>query len=245
MLGHGDEAAARIELHEGWGALVLSRPERRNALTGPMVGALREGLAELLSQDVRVVVLRGEGGAFCSGLDLQEFSARPEPPWRGSWAEDWAGFHRELYDCPATVVGALERFAINAGSSLALACDLLVAGEGAYLLLGEASIGMHAPMNVAWLRLRTSEAIAAQLALAAARVSAADLLRLGLAHKVAPDSRVIAEAEALAARLAGYPGAGLAAIKTAMRRSIPSGADVFEAVRDGEFPSAAPSRVVS
>ena len=245
MPSHSGEAAARIERHEGWGAIILSRPERRNALTGPMVTTMREGLAELLAHGARVVVLRGEGGAFCSGLDLQAFSTRPEPPWLESWAEDWAGLHRDLYDCPATIIGALERYAINAGSSLALACDLIVAGDSSYLLVGEASVGMNAPMNVAWLRLRTSEATAAQLALAAARVSAADLFRLGLAYQVAPDTQVIAEAEALAARLAGYQGAGLAAIKAAMRRPLAPGVDVFDTVREGGFRSAAPSRVAT
>jgi enoyl-CoA hydratase len=140
------------------------------------------------------------------------------------------------------IVGALERFAINAGSSMALACDLLIVGEGAYLMVGEAAVGMHAPMNIAWLRLKTTEAVAAQLALAAGRVPAADLLRLGLAYKVVADDAVAGEAQALAAKLAAYPGQGLAAIKAALRRPIADG-DVFQAVQSTGHQTAAPSRV--
>jgi enoyl-CoA hydratase/carnithine racemase len=226
-----DEPAVQTALHDGWGELVLSRPHRRNALIGPMVVELRAGLADLLAGGARVVLVRGEGGAFCSGLDVDAFAERPAPSWQASFADDWAGFHRDLYRCPAVIIGALERFAINAGGSLALACDLLVAGEGAYLMVGEAAVGMHAPMNIAWLRLKTGEAVAAQLLLAAGRVPAPDLRRLSLVHKVVADSAVVTEARDLAARLAGYPGQGLASIKAAMRRPATAGEGVFDAVK--------------
>ena len=232
---------ARIDIHDGWGELILSRPARKNALVGPMVAELRAGLADLLANNVRVVLLRGDGGAFCSGIDVDAFAATPA--WRATWPQDWAGFHRDLYNCPAVIVGALERFAINGGASPALACDLLVAGTGSFLMVGEAAVGMHAPMNVAWLRLRTTEAVAAQLALAAGRVPAAELWRLGLVHKLVADEAVLAESQALAAQLAGFPGQGLNAIKAGLRRAIVSGEDVFAAVVRGVPETSAPARV--
>lgn len=238
-----DQTAARAELHDGWGELILSRPDRRNALTGPMVEALRAGLAKLHLGGARVVVLRGEGGAFSSGLDLDAFAVQPAPAWRASWADDYAAFHSELYRSPAVIVGALERYAINGGASLALACDLLVAGEGSFIVVGEAALGMNAPMNVAWLRLRTSEAIAAQILFGADRFPAAELRRLGLVYKVVPDHEVVLQAHELAKRLAGFPGQGLAAIKDAMRRPPSDGGDVFDAVRSGSIATAAPSRL--
>lgn len=207
-----------------------------------MVSELRAGLADLLDSKARVILVRGDGGCFCSGLDVDEFAAEPAPPWRAEWTESWVGLHRELYNCPAVIVGALERFAINGGSSIALACDLLVAGEGAYLLVGEAAIGMHAPMNIAWLRLRTTEAIAAQLLLAADRAVATDLRRFGLVHSVVADSAVVEVAQALAARLAGYPGQGLAAIKTSLRRAVPDDSDIFAATQITDFATARPAR---
>lgn len=243
MTQQPDAPAARVELHDGWGELILSRPGRRNALAGRMVTELRAGLAHLLASEARVIVLRGEGGAFCSGLDVDAFAASPAPDWLAGWPDEWASFHRELYGCPAVIVGALERFAINAGASMALACDLLIAGEGAYLLVGEAAIGMHAPMNIAWLRLKTSEAVAAQLALAASRVPAAELWRLGLVYKVVADGEVVTEARDLAIRLAGYPGQGLAAIKSGLRRPGSAGEGMFEAVQATGHATSGPSRV--
>lgn len=228
--------------HEGWGELVLNRPGRRNALAPGSAAALRQGLAGLVDGGARVVLLRGEGGTFCSGLDVDLFQGGAGAAWAG----DWMGFHRDLYACPAVVVCALERYAINAGAALALASDLMVAGEGAVLTVGEAAIGMHAPMNLAWLRLKAPESVAAQLALGAGRMSGADLHRLGLAWALVPDAEVQDHARAAAIRMAGWPAGALAGIKAALRRPLPQGGDVFDAVqaRPGEG-GAAPSRIGS
>jgi enoyl-CoA hydratase/carnithine racemase len=209
---------AQAVAHDGWGELVLARPQRKNAIIGPMVGELRAGLASLLKGGARVIVLRGEGGAFCSGLDIDAFAQNPAPAWRQTFPHDWAAWHLDLYRCPAVIICALERFAINGGSSMVFASDLVVAGEEAFLLVGEAMQGMAAPMNVAWLRIKTTETIAAQLTLAPRRMKAAELQRLGLVYEVTPDDNVVARACELATTLAGYPGSGLANIKAGLRK---------------------------
>ena len=226
--------------HEGWGELVLNRPDRRNALAPESAKALREGLADLLAGDARVVLLRGEGGTFCSGLDVDLFQGGAG----AAWAADWTGFHRDLHACPAVVICALERYAINAGAALALGADLMVAGEGAVLTVGEAAIGMHAPMNLAWLRLKAPESVAAQLALGAGRMAGPDLHRLGLAWALVPDEAVQDHARSAAIRMAGWPAGTLAGIKAALRRPLPQGGDIFDAVQatPGQG-GAAPSRV--
>jgi len=226
--------------HEGWGEIVLNRPDRRNALAPETAKALREGLSDLLAGGARVLLLRGEGGTFCSGLDIDLFQGGAG----AAWAADWTGFHRDLHACPAVVICALERYAINAGAALALGSDLMVAGEGAILTVGEAAIGMHAPMNLAWLRLKAPEAVAAQLALGAGRMAGPDLHRLGLAWALVPDAEVQDHARAAAIRMAGWPAGTLAGIKAALRRPLPEGGDVFDAVqaRPGQG-GAAPSRV--
>lgn len=212
------DAHARIVVHDGWGELVLARPQRKNAIIGPMVAELRAGLAALLQGGARVIVLRGEGGAFCSGLDIDAFAQNPAPAWRQTFAADWAAWHLDLYRCPAVIVCALERFAINGGSSMVFASDLVVMGEEAFLLVGEAVQGMAAPMNVAWLRIKTTEAIAAQLTLAPRRMKSVELQRLGLVYEVVADADVATRAGAVAATLAGYPPSGIAEIKSHLRR---------------------------
>lgn len=235
---------AQAVLHEVWGELILSRPERKNALIGPMVADLQAGLAALLAGGAKAVVLRGAEGVFCSGLDVDAFAQDPAPAWRNTWPQDWAEWHKTLYRCPAVIICALEKYAINAGASMALAADLMVAGEGSTLLVGEAALGMLAPMNIAWLRLRTTEAVAAQLTLGARRTSAQDLHRLGLAYEVVPDAHVADRARDLAQTLGSYRGQALAGIKAALGAGrVDGGEAVFDAVQSTGFVSAAPGRV--
>lgn len=212
--------------HDGWGELVLSRPTRRNAIVGPMVAQMRTALASLIDAEAQAIVLRGEGGSFCSGLDVDAFGQTPPPGWRQTFPQDWAGWHLDLYRCPAVVICALERHAINGGSSMVFGSDLVVAGESAFVLVGEAAIGMAAPMNVAWLRLKTTETIAAQLTLAPRRLNGTELSRLGLAYDVVADDQVLTRARELATTLASYPGGGLKTIKASLRR--------YGAAGDGE-----------
>jgi enoyl-CoA hydratase/carnithine racemase len=86
-------------------------------------------------------------------------------------------------------------------------------------------------MNLAWLRLKAPEAVAAQLALGAGRMAGPDLHRLGLAWALVPDAEVQDHARAAAIRMAGWPAGTLAGIKAALRRPLPEGGDVFDAVQ--------------
>ena len=116
--------------HGSWAELVLNRPERKNAINGPLGRDLSRALADIeKSEHIQAVLFRGAGGAFCSGLDLKEFNAEPAPDWLPDFQHIWRDAHRGLMSCSKPIVGALERYAINGGAALALACDLLIAGE--------------------------------------------------------------------------------------------------------------------
>ena len=204
--------------HDGWAELVLNRPERRNAIDGLLADALLAHLTALNADDsVRAIVLRGEGGALCSGLDLKAFNAEPPPAWLPRFADTWHAVHLALLQCPKVLVVALERYAINGGAALAIAGDLLVVGQGAYLQVAEVQIGMAAPKNIAWLALRHGEALAARLTLLGDRWDADQLLRSGIASEVVADDQVTVRACAIAQRIAGFPPQGPLRIKSALR----------------------------
>ena len=214
--------------HDGWAEIVLNRPQRRNAINGPLGEALAEAFRAADADDaVGVVLLRGAGGAFCSGLDLKEFNAEPPPDWRGRFNTIWRSAHKAIFDCRKPIVAALERFAINGGSALALAADLLVVGETAFLQVGEVKLGLAAPYNLAWLRLRHSEAVAAQLAFTGRRFPGAELASLGIATQAVADDVVIEAATSLAAELAAYPEGALARIKAGIRAYNATDADAW------------------
>lgn len=211
-----------IESHDGWSEIILDRPERKNALTGPLASGLLAAIESLSADEAtRVILIRGNGGAFCSGLDLKEFNADPRPEWLPSFQPTWRAVHVALFNSTKTVIGCLEKYAINAGSALALACDLLVVAEDAYLQVGEVQQGIAAPMNAAWLRAKHSEALAFRISLLGHRIPAAQMLALGLATEVAPPESAVARAQEMAAALAAYPPNGLRAVKSSLRSLSP------------------------
>lgn len=214
--------------HGTWAELVLNRPERKNAITGPMGTAMADALATVnASDDIQVLLFRGAEGAFCSGLDLKAFNADPAPDWLGNFQQIWRGAHRGLFECRVPIVGALERYAINGGAALALACDLLVVGEAAFLQVGEVQIGMAAPYNLAWLALRHPEPVAARLAMVGDRLQGKALVDLNVAQECVADDAVLATATALAEQMAAYPPGASARIKAGMRATVDEGADAW------------------
>ena len=204
--------------HDGWAELVLNRPERRNAIDGDLAMALAGELRALDTDDaVRAILLRGAEGAFCSGLDTKAFNADPPPEWLPKFNVIWRAVHTALYDCGKPIVGAFERYGINGGAALALAADLLIAGQTAFLQVGEVRHGMGAPFNIAWLRLRHPESVAAKLALTGHRFTGPELAAMGVAYTCVPDEEVLPRARELATELASYPAGAAARIKATMR----------------------------
>lgn len=214
--------------HGNWAELVLNRPERKNAITGLFGKALADSLASVAANDaIQVVLLRGAGGAFCSGLDLKEFNADPAPAWLPEFQDIWRAAHRGLFNCPVPIIGALERYAINGGAALALACDVLVTGREAFLQVGEVQIGMAAPYNLAWLALRQPESIAARLAMIGRRHSGKALLDMGIAHECVDDDKVLTTATELAEAMGAYPPGTSRKIKTGIRATLDESADAW------------------
>jgi len=204
-----------VERHGERADIVLNRPERRNAITRAMAERLRDAIADCARDTgVRSMVLRGAGGCFCSGMDLkaagEDLSNEP--------LDAWIGVHVALYECQTPVVVALERFAINAGASLVFAGGLSVAGEGSFLQVSEIAMGVAAPMNQVWLHLRHSAAVADRVTFLGDRITAPELLRLGLVTEVVADDQVVARAQELADRIAGYPVGGRKALVAVSRR---------------------------
>ena len=219
-------AVVEVVDHGRWAEVILNRPERRNAINGPLGEALTSAIRRADADDgVQAILLRGAEGAFCSGLDLKAFNAEPPPDWMPRFSTIWRGAHKAIFECRKPVVVALERFAINGGAALALAADLLVAGENAFLHVGEVRQGMAAPYNLAWLRFRHSESVAAQLTLTGRRFTGSELVALGVAYAVAPDDVVVATAIRLVEEVAAYPDGALARIKTQLRAYNDASAD--------------------
>lgn len=224
--GQETEDVVVTRRHDGWAELVLNRPERRNAIVAASVDQLLDHASALAADEqVHAVVLRGEGGVFCSGLDLHE------PPRGESFARRWKELHLALASFPVVLVGALERAAVAGGASLAFACDLLVVGEEAFLTVPEIELGRPAPMNVAWLVAKHGPGRALEVVLGARRYRGHELVAAGLATEAVADADVRRRATELAVAAAAYDRSTVVQLKDAVRAASPRRfAEVLDAV---------------
>ncbi len=236
-------SAVTLTKQDGWAGVTLNRPERKNAITGELGQDLADALEACQQDDaVHAVLLSGAGGAFCSGLDIKEFNADPEPAWLADFQKIWRRAHSALYNCEKPIVCALERYAINGGAALAFACDLVVVGETAFVQVGEVAQGMAAPYNLAWLALRYPEVVSAQMTLTGRRFNGQELKNLGVAYACVDDAQVQTEAQALTAQLGRFPAGAAVAIKTGMRAAQGDSADQWFDRFMPKAPSKAPQR---
>ncbi len=213
------EPLVRRTDHNGVAIIELHRPERKNALIPPMLDELAAAVDATGSDpNVRVLMLCGAGGAFCSGLDLKEYNADPPPSWLATGAASIRAAHAALGACPHPIVVALERYAINGGAAFALAGDLVVAGSTAWLQIAEVRLGMNAPMNLAWLVARYPMSTVLQIVLTGDRLHGPDLYRLGIAYEVVDDDAVRDRAEELATAIAAFPPGAARRLKASALR---------------------------
>jgi enoyl-CoA hydratase/carnithine racemase len=207
-----------IERNDGWAEIVINRPERRNSLIPPLAGEITEAINTLQDEDdISCIILRGEGGYFCSGIDLKALQQDPPPEWADKDVGDVRSMHIALFTCSKPIIGAFEKFGINAGAALAFACDILIAGETAFLQIGEIQQGASIPMNAAWMKIKSTEMVLSRLALYGDRVPGPEMVNLGVATECVADEDVVNRCREIAARIAGFPGGASANIIESIR----------------------------
>ena len=197
---------------DGIVVLTLNRPDRLNAMSGPMLDALLEALPRLAEDpDVGAVVLTGAGRGFCAGGDVKAMAEGRE--FGGTSLEEKAQALRSrmevarwLHEMPKVTIAMVRGAAAGAGLSLALACDLRVAGDTARFATAFARVGYSGDFGGSWfLTQLVGSAKARELYYTADIVDAQPALALGLVNRVVPDARLEEETLALAARLARGP----------------------------------------
>ena len=212
----------RVEVDGPVATLTLDRPDSLNALTVPVKVALREALESLAAdRSVRAVILTGAGRAFCAGQDLAEREQPDAAPLEVEVRERYNPIIRALRSMGQPVIAAVNGVAAGAGASLAFACDIRLAAEDARFVLAFGRIGLVPDSGATWFLPRlVGSAKAAELALIGDPVDAAEALRLGLVSRVVPGDRLMAEARALADRLAQGAPLALSLTKSALQRSL-------------------------
>lgn len=203
-----------------WVEITLNRPDRLNSFTAEMHGALRAALEAADADGKRAVLLTGAGRGFCAGQDLGDRDPRgmDGPPDLGKTVRDfWAPLVRQLRALPMPVICAVNGVAAGAGSSVALACDIVLAAESARFIQSFARVGLIPDTGGSWHLPRIAgRARAMGLAMTAQPLPAGTAEAWGLIWKALPDDTLMDEARALAAQLAAGPTFGLAQTKRAI-----------------------------
>jgi enoyl-CoA hydratase len=214
---------SKFLLYERRGAavwLTLNRPKKLNALNASMIGALRDALRRARTDDeVKVVVLTGAGRAFSAGYDLDEDFAkelRGAEAFHDSIAEV-LDLTLELWTLPRPTIAAVSGWCLASGFELAMACDMVVAGESARF--GEPGIRYGSGPGVLLLPFLIGDKKANELLFTGVAIDAAEAGRVGLVNRVVPDGHLEDTVEELVAKIAPTPLPVLRLTKLALKRA--------------------------
>jgi len=194
----------KVTHDEGVATVLLDRADKLNALSGEMYQELADAFTALNNDDsVRVVLLTGAGRAFCAGGDVGSMGNFDVVSGR----KRSKGHHRmilALHHLEKPVIAAVRGPAAGIGASLALASDLIVASENAYLLMAFKNVGIPPDGGaIFFLTQHLGLARAKEIVYSARKLPAAEAKDMGLISKVVPDNQLEAASLALAREIAG------------------------------------------
>ena len=211
------ESPVLTERRGGVLLITLNRPSVRNAVNAALAAGLAGALDELDDDEaLSVGVLTGAGGFFCAGMDLGAF-VKGESPWFGD--RGFAGIAQRASRKP--LIAAIEGFAVAGGMEIALACDLIVAANGAKLGIPEVKRSLVAAGG-ALLRLprRMPYHVVMELALTGDTMPAERFHELGVVNRLAEPGGAVEQALELAAKLAENGPLALAASKQILQEQF-------------------------
>ncbi len=214
-----------VEKTEDVAVLTLNRPEKLNALSGDLRGAMHDAIADVKADDaVRAVIFTGAGRGFCSGADLTAGGGAEATPSQNDHLDDlgWVGRQAlALYGLNKPVIGAVNGVAAGAGMSLALACDVRVGSEKSRFktvfiernLSPDSGMSFFLPRIVGYSR-------ATDLIYTSRAVDAEEALRIGLLDRLVEHDDLMESALELAAQMTGWPPLAMRMSKRVLQHNM-------------------------
>jgi methylglutaconyl-CoA hydratase len=186
--------------------ITLNRPERRNALTIELMSELTEAIEKAAADpDQRVVILRGAGKAFCTGLDLE---AAADSSKAHATAEAVARILLALAETRLVTIATVHGAAVAGGAGIMSACDFVIAAERTKIGYPEVRRGLVAGLVMTFLRRQLRERDLRELLLMSELIDAKRAQEIGLVNRVVPPNELETTAQQIAsAVLQGAPGA--------------------------------------
>lgn len=221
----------RVEDHICW--LTLNRPESLNAMNRQLVTDLREFFTQLPDRrDIRVVIMKGAGRAYCAGLDIKESAAPADHDSEGNRVTKGLRMQRRIAElvlmmrrAPQPFISCVHGAASGGGFALALASDVRIAGESARMNAAFIRIGLSAcDIGVSYFLPRlVGASLASELLLTGRFIHAQRALATGLVSDVVPDNELDAAGEALAREILENSPLGVRLTKEALAMSLDAG----------------------
>lgn len=215
----------RLDLQGAVAVITLNRPQRLNAAPPQMFDEIRAALQQLPALRARALLITGEGRAFCSGADLQG-RGDPGAETRGartfrSLTQHYSPTMLALAQLGIPVVTAVNGVAAGIGCSLALAGDFVLAARSAYFLEAFVNIGLVPDGGATWMLARqVGKARATEMIMLGERIPAEKAEQWGLIYQAVDDADLMAQAMALAERLANGPTRALGLMRQGLARAL-------------------------
>lgn len=201
----------------------LNRPERLNAMNGQLVADLSQALDEAETDaSARVIILHGEGRAFCSGDDLKDIDAQTgsEADTR-AWVQAIQHVTTQIMGSDRIVIAAVHGWCVGGALEWAINCDFRLFADNARWFFPEVSLGFFVTGGVTTLLTKqVGPQIAKDLMILGERHDAEAALRYGIAWKLVPESELLHEARKLALVIAEKPARSVADIKRAINAGL-------------------------
>ncbi len=217
----------KYDVKEGVATITLNRPDVYNALNDGITYELQDVFKAVAKDDqVRVIVLTGEGKAFCSGQDLKAGSTDEKRSFMDSLQKRYNPIIRAMRNLPKPILCKLNGVAAGAGCSLALACDMIIASEEATLIEVFINIGLVPDSGSSYFLPRlVGMAKAFELASMGTRVKAKEAFEFGLINKVVAADQLNAALKEYTDYFAQAPTKSIGMIKKMLNKSTTSSLD--------------------
>lgn len=205
-----------VEVEDGVMVVTINRPKAKNSVNRAVAEGIAAAMDELDSNDeIRAAILTGADNTFCSGMDLKAFVTGELPVIKG---RGFAGLVEALPKKP--LIAAVEGYALAGGFEIAIACDLVVVANNSKFGIPEAKRGLVAGAGgLMRLPRQIAPRIAMELALTGDFIDAARAYELGLVNRVVEPGASLAEAKALAAKIAANGPLAITASKQIIHQS--------------------------
>ncbi|BCU71418.1 crotonase [Stygiolobus caldivivus] len=203
----------------GW--IYLNRPDKRNAINDQLIKDLRQAVDDLVLDDqIKVIVITGNGKAFCAGADITQFKSL-----NGLTAWEFARKGRELMDyienIPKPTIAMINGYALGGGLELAMACDIRIAAEESQLGLPEITLGIYPGFGGTQRLIRLiGKGKAMEMMMTGDMIPAKEAERIGLVNKVVPLVDLEKETRSLAMKIADKSPVALRIIKLLVNQGL-------------------------